>query len=640
MSWPNIKSIKKDNLEALHRLEDGWVIVRKDQVPTNAKVFTDYPEVIPHNAYGGQLGDVLTRTDNQVWGGQHGWGLDSSVTPPLPTLAELDLRYVNITGDNMVGHLGLGMFNIINLLDPINPQDGATKFYVDAAVSSPPPILLNLLDRRYVNTIGDQMTGPLSMLANGINDLLDPILNQDAATKIYVDTLVATGNPYMGAWQVAANFPDLTGTAHLNGSKYLCVTVDPAIPEVCPPGVIGIAGLTIADGDFIIWDAAAQLWNHISNAGLTIPVADTLYVSLTGDRLTGPLYVPLIDPVLPEELATKDYVDKNAGEVIVQDTPPIGTPANALWWDSDSGGLFINYQDIDSLQWVHLNGSQPGAATVTVSDWSPTSPTTNMLWWNSLDANLYLWHNDGNSFQWVQVNGDAQHVLKSGDTMTGGLTVGGGLNANGGVHVNYGANARRYVFQPAANGVATICFEAGHQNNNPAADMRINPGVDNGSGGTWEWFRRDGGYGDGWIMKTTNDSEPGLRVNGSVLGSQMLVRSDASLKQDIRYDASNTFLQAFDALKPAMYRLKDPPWPPMRQNGTIVENPVHTIRRDRFGFITNDMIKDDNLTLVVETPETNSDEIETGYDIAQILAITVAKVKLLETEILELKGAR
>ena len=36
----------------------------------------------------------------------------------------------------------------------------------------------------------------------------------------------------------------------------------------------------------------------------------------------------------------------------VGDTPPVGAPANALWWESDSGLLFINYNDGTSTQWV------------------------------------------------------------------------------------------------------------------------------------------------------------------------------------------------------------------------------------------------------------------------------------------------
>ena len=38
--------------------------------------------------------------------------------------------------------------------------------------------------------------------------------------------------------------------------------------------------------------------------------------------------------------------------VIVSDTPPVGAPDNTLWWESDSGLLWIRYNDGTSTQWV------------------------------------------------------------------------------------------------------------------------------------------------------------------------------------------------------------------------------------------------------------------------------------------------
>ena len=38
--------------------------------------------------------------------------------------------------------------------------------------------------------------------------------------------------------------------------------------------------------------------------------------------------------------------------VLVSDTPPVGAPDNTLWWESDSGLLWISYNDGTSTQWV------------------------------------------------------------------------------------------------------------------------------------------------------------------------------------------------------------------------------------------------------------------------------------------------
>jgi hypothetical protein len=56
---------------------------------------------------------------------------------------------------------------------------------------------------------------------------------------------------------------------------------------------------------------------------------------------------------------TKTYGRKDAGwieiptaSVLVADTPPAGAPDKALWWESDTGMLYIRYNDGDSSQWV------------------------------------------------------------------------------------------------------------------------------------------------------------------------------------------------------------------------------------------------------------------------------------------------
>lgn len=43
----------------------------------------------------------------------------------------------------------------------------------------------------------------------------------------------------------------------------------------------------------------------------------------------------------------------------------------------------------------------------TISDGAPSSPVPGQLWWESDTGNLYIWFDDGNSQQWVQLNGPA-----------------------------------------------------------------------------------------------------------------------------------------------------------------------------------------------------------------------------------------
>src|SRR5271156_6754176 len=53
------------------------------------------------------------------------------------SLPFLDARYLDVNGsDAMTATLNLGDNNIINVLDPFNPQDVATKNYVDNSLNT------------------------------------------------------------------------------------------------------------------------------------------------------------------------------------------------------------------------------------------------------------------------------------------------------------------------------------------------------------------------------------------------------------------------------------------------------------------------------------------------------------------------
>jgi len=47
----------------------------------------------------------------------------------------------------------------------------------------------------------------------------------------------------------------------------------------------------------------------------------------------------------------------NISGIIIQDTMPVGLKPNILWWESDTGNLFVNYDDGNSLQWVQIAGT-------------------------------------------------------------------------------------------------------------------------------------------------------------------------------------------------------------------------------------------------------------------------------------------
>jgi hypothetical protein len=56
--------------------------------------------------------------------------------------------------------------------------------------------------------------------------------------------------------------------------------------------------------------------------------------------------------------------------IYISDTAPTGVPVGSMWWESDTGVLYIYYNDGDSTQWVQAAASAP----------SPSYVNTNGVW--------------------------------------------------------------------------------------------------------------------------------------------------------------------------------------------------------------------------------------------------------------------
>lgn len=173
-------------------------------------------------------------------------------------------------------------------------------------------------------------------------------------------------------------------------------------------------------------------------------------VSKTGDTMTGPLVLPGA-PTNNLEAATKAYVDSKAGAgiaeppadgfqyarkggppspswekvtggAVISDTAPAGALPNSFWWESDSGGLFIRYDDGNSAQWVQCNAAGLPDAMA-----------------------------DGKAYG--RLNGAWSEVLPiTGGTLTGGLTATGDIIATNNLRGTAGAIlAGPLVFSHIAN---------------------------------------------------------------------------------------------------------------------------------------------------------------------------------------------
>ena len=137
----------------------------------------------------------------------------------------------------------------------------------------------------YLPLAGGTMTGALALAA-------DPTTSPQAATKRYTDNAINLAGNYLGTWSVAANSPNISAGGSISNANYVAVTVNPATPEVVPAGVPGIAGLTVANGDRVIWASGLGTWQILRNAGVTLAAADARYVALGGSTMTGALTLP------------------------------------------------------------------------------------------------------------------------------------------------------------------------------------------------------------------------------------------------------------------------------------------------------------------------------------------------------------
>lgn len=227
---------------------------------------------------------------------------------------------VLLTGSVMTGPLLLWG-------DPTTPTMAATKNYVDAMLSTAgipevPPVPIGQLWARetgqwvpidssggnFLELTGGTMAGPINMSGNQIRGLPTvPTQPDGAASSGWVLQQLAAVSLYQGTWNPATNVPDLTlPVSHQNAYTWICnpvasggVVVTPAIP--------GLQGVTVYEGDTIIFSAQSGTFTAIHAGGLSITEADARYLQLTGGQMEGALLLNA-PPTQPMQAATMAWV--------------------------------------------------------------------------------------------------------------------------------------------------------------------------------------------------------------------------------------------------------------------------------------------------------------------------------------------
>jgi len=96
--------------------------------------------------------------------------------------------------------------------------------------------------------------------------------------------------------------------------------------------------------------------------------------------------------------------------VLVSETPPVGALDNSLWWESDTGLLYIKYNDGTSSQWVL---AVPGTSAASLSAVTYVPQTLSVAEKTQARSNIYAAPFDALAYSGMQING-ACEVAQTG----------------------------------------------------------------------------------------------------------------------------------------------------------------------------------------------------------------------------------
>ena len=140
---------------------------------------------------------------------------DTKTTDSGVSLTYINNNYVRSDGGTpLTGSLDMKGNIIYNVAEPVNPQDVATKVYVDNTKGS------GVIGRK----IGDAVSIKENMDFMGkqkIKNLPDPVNDHDAATKEYIDTKTELGNIDMGGKFTISNVKTPINDNHITDKKYV-----------------------------------------------------------------------------------------------------------------------------------------------------------------------------------------------------------------------------------------------------------------------------------------------------------------------------------------------------------------------------------------------------------------------------------
>ncbi len=313
------------------------------------------------------------------------------------TATEIDKNLIPISGFGAaMADVSFGDKNIINLKDPINPQDAATKNYVDQMEFTPSKLLLakDYFFKGDANGKAEAVAqGTISLSGFGppeenvsfgdkvLSNLGAPTLEKDAATKGYVDALF--GNPDGTLALSPGDFfvGDLSGMAK-STPKYL-IPISGFGKAQGPIDMGVINRINFLQDPIDAQDAATKNYVDEKTANpssialptehILIGVANQAQAILKGavpvsdfGHATAPLelgkpdalqkIVYLADPESPQDAATKAYVDSKIAETPSGDTLPADPKIGDVFFHTTDNTLYV----FDGTEWKPIGSNEGG----------------------------------------------------------------------------------------------------------------------------------------------------------------------------------------------------------------------------------------------------------------------------------------
>jgi len=174
-------------------------------------------------------------------------------------------------------------------------------------------------------------------------------------------------------------------------------------------GTISATALPALTGDVISSAGSNTIsLNSITTAGTFNKVqinekglvtSASLETTLAGLGITDGTTVSQVNALIAAAIGSGGSGGSGNASITMSSTAPTSPIAGALWFDTNSGRLYIYYDTV----WVDTNpetGGSGGSSSITTSDTAPSSPSVGDLWFDTTGGRLYVYFSNA----WIDTN--------------------------------------------------------------------------------------------------------------------------------------------------------------------------------------------------------------------------------------------